>query len=239
MNLSARVLYGLGVPLNILKPMFRNFRGNWGSYRPFFQPWRESELFKRFLGRTDGARLYSDEIFWHVYQFARLCTRVEGEIWECGVYRGAASVLMSELLVAEGVTKTVRLFDTFSGLPEASELDKYRENELGDTSLESVQARLRDYEFVRFHQGLMPDTFRGLEASVIAFALIDVDQQRSTSDCIRFVYPRLARGGIIVIDDYGRPGTYGCRVAVDEYLAEIGQSIVTLNTGQGVVFKTA
>ena len=29
MNLSARVLYGLGVPLNILKPMFRNFRGNW------------------------------------------------------------------------------------------------------------------------------------------------------------------------------------------------------------------
>ena len=238
MNLGTRLLYGLGLPLGPLKPFFKNFRGQWSSYRPFFQPWRESEPFQRFLEKTRGLRLYSDEIFYNVYQFARVAMRAEGGVWECGVFRGATSILLAELVRDERVQKDLYLFDTFTGLPEASELDKYKVGELGDTSLDAVRERLREYPFVHLHPGLMPDTFAGLEDQRISFALIDVDQRQSTSDCIRFVYPRVSRGGVIMIDDYGRPGTYGCRVAVDEFLAEVGAPIIVLQTGQGVIVKT-
>ena len=237
MRLGSRLLYGLGVPLTAMKPLFRNFRGNWGSYRPFFQPWRENALFERFLGKTEGLRLYSDETFFHVYQFARLCLPIAGGFWECGVYRGATSTLLAELITSVNADTQLHLFDTFSGIPESSDVDKYKEHDLGDTSLERVQERLKGYSFTHFHPGLIPDTFAGLEGRTIAFAHVDVDQMQSTSDCLRFIYPRLAPGGVIVVDDYGRPGTYGCRVAVDEFMAEIGSSTLVLNTGQGVILK--
>jgi O-methyltransferase len=237
MNLSTRLLYGLGIPLSPLKPFFKNFRGQWSSYRPFFQPWRESSIFQAWLSKTNGLRLYSDEIFYNVFQFARVALRAEGNVWECGVYRGASSLLLAELIRLDAPKKKLRLFDTFSGLPEQSELDKYKAGELGDTSVERVQALLRDHASVQFHVGRMPETFGGLEDEQISFALIDVDQRQSTSECLRFVYPRLQRGGAILIDDYGRPGTYGCRIAVDEYLAEIAAPLIVLQTGQAVILK--
>jgi hypothetical protein len=235
MNTPTRILYGLGLPLSPLKPLFKNFRGRWSSYRPFLQPWREDALFQDYLAETKGVRIYSEETLYQVCQFARVALRAEGDVWECGVYRGGTSVLLARLIAGTG--KRLHLFDTFTGLPEASEMDKYKVGELGDTSLASVEARVREFPFAKLHPGFMPDTFAGLEQSTICFALVDVDQQESTKACLEFIYPRLSAGGAIVIDDYGRPGTYGCRVAVDEYLAEVGATIVVLNTGQGVVFK--
>ena len=81
----------LGLPISVVRPLYRNFRGNWRSYRPFFQPWREHPLVGQFLEETRGERLYCDETVYNVYQYARICARLPGEFWECGVYRSAYS----------------------------------------------------------------------------------------------------------------------------------------------------
>jgi hypothetical protein len=237
MDGKVRWLYGFGVPLTFLRPLFKNFEGTPGSYRPFFQPWREDPLFQRYLEVSKGGRIYSEETLYQVCQFARCALRVPGNVWECGVYRGGTSVLLAALIQEQRSAKKLRLFDTFSGLPEASKRDKYRVGELGDTSLEIVRERVSNYPYVEFHPGFMPDSFAGLETEQISFALVDVDQEASTRECLRFIYPRLSPGGAIVIDDYGRPGTYGCRVAVDAYVHEVGERILVLNTGQGVILK--
>jgi O-methyltransferase len=230
-----RLWYAMQLPGRLLAPLYPNFRGAWGSYRPFFQPWREDAAFQDCVRRARGRTLYSEETLFQVWQYARACARVDGEFWECGVYRGASSLLLAEARRGAGLSQSLRLFDTFTGIPEQGEHDKYRVGALGDTSLAGVKAFLEGQDGVCFHPGLIPGVFAGLEDRRIAFALVDVDQEASTLACLEFIYPRLSRGGMIMIDDYGRPGTYGCRLAVDGFRARTDATLVVLNTGQGLL----
>jgi O-methyltransferase len=39
----------------------------------------------------------------------------------------------------------------------------------------------------------------------------------STIVALEALYPKLSIGGYLIVDDYGNPGTQGCRAAVDDY----------------------
>ena len=54
--------------------------------------------------------------------------------------------------------------------------------------------------------------------SRISFLRLDGDLYASTRDAIVALYPLLAPGGAIYVDDYGAYG--GCRLAIDEYRAQ-------------------
>ena len=49
----------------------------------------------------------------------------------------------------------------------------------------------------------------------ISFLRLDGDAYASTRDALVALYPRVSRGGIVYVDDYGGYG--GCAAAVDEY----------------------
>jgi hypothetical protein len=49
---------------------------------------------------------------------------------------------------------------------------------------------------------------------------LDTDWYESTRHELEHLYPRLAAGGVLIIDDYGH--WQGARRAVDEYLAATG-----------------
>src|SRR5258708_26632447 len=53
----------------------------------------------------------------------------------------------------------------------------------------------------------------------IALLRLDTDWYRSTSHELHHLYPRLARGGVLLVDDYGY--WRGARKATDEYLATL------------------
>lgn len=65
-------------------------------------------------------------------------------------------------------------------------------------------------------KGLFQDTITGEEP--VAVAHIDGDWYESVRTCLDRIGPRLAAGGVMVIDDYYYWS--GCRTAVDEFLAE-------------------
>ena len=88
-----------------------------------------------------------------------------------------------------------------------------------------------------YRKGFIPDTFKGLETSVVAFAHIDVDIYKSITDCLAFIWPRLSVGGFIIFDDYGFPSCPGARAAVDEFFAGKPCFPLCLPTGQALVFK--
>ena len=81
--------------------------------------------------------------------------------------------------------------------------DLHRKDDFADTSVEAVSSFVGKEDFIRYHAGFIPDTFRGLESMRIAFAHVDVDIHRSILDSCAFIYPRLLQGGIMVFDDYG------------------------------------
>jgi len=69
-----------------------------------------------------------------------------------------------------------------------------------------------------FIKWLVEDTVPSQAPDQIAILRLDTDHYRSTRHELDHLYPRLSRGGVLIIDDYGY--YFGSRQATDEYFAE-------------------
>lgn len=206
-------------------------------YNPTYSPW----LTKTFTDMYEEIRPYTlldpQRCFTLFTLVAQAIATLSGEVWECGVYKGGTAMLLNKLT---GFTTRLRLFDTFEGMPATQECeDWHKAGEFADTSLEEVAKRIPNKGSAFFYKGLIPETFKGLEQSKIAFAHIDVDIYSSVLACCEFIYPRLERGGFMVFDDYGWNTCPGAKKAVDEYFSTKSTLLpLILSTGQAIIFRS-
>lgn len=163
-------------------------------------------------------------------------SQLRGAIVECGVWKGGSMMAAACTLLRLGLDdRDLYLFDTFTGMSEPSACDietaaangvparaseTWREiNEWCAVGLEEVRANLLStgYPASRLHfvEGNVEDTIPGVAPQEIALLRLDTDWYESTSHELSHLYPRLSRGGILLIDDYGHWS--GARRAVDEY----------------------
>jgi O-methyltransferase len=155
---------------------------------------------------------------------------VEGCVVECGVWRGGMSAAMAEVL---GKKRKYYLFDSFEGLPQAKEIDGQAAlNWQQDTSSSIYYNNCKaEIEFAKEcmniagvpHYELVKGWFASTlplfhEEEKIALLRLDGDWYDSTMDCLKYLYPKVAKGGIIVIDDYY--AWDGCCRAVHDYLSQ-------------------
>jgi O-methyltransferase len=160
---------------------------------------------------------------------------VEGDVVECGVWRGGSMMAAAMALQEIGSHRVIHLFDTFDGMPppgvedvdlqgiQATTLLAREAKETGEvfswSPLEDVRKNMDStgypQEFVRFVPGMVEDTVPGLAPDRIAILRLDTDWYASTKHELEHLYPRLSVGGVLIIDDYGHWG--GSRKAVDEY----------------------
>ena len=126
---------------------------------------------------------------------------------EFGVYQGGSAWRLAQLAVAQG--RECHLFDTFTGIPERSDIDIIPVGHLGDVDLEGVKKLIPT---AIFHVGVFPDTMTDI--GPIAFAHVDCDQYRSCVAAIERFMPLLVEKGIMLFDDYNV--TPGVRKAVDD-----------------------
>lgn len=187
-----------------------------------------------------------------------------GEIVEFGVWRGGSSILILRGLVASGATqKKVFLFDTFQGMSEPSEKDRWIASGRLATSLLEESAsgsvgpgktdmrciaditdvkesvRLSEYPTSNVHliQGDVSDTIGSHIPSTICLARLDTDWYESTRIELETVWPRLVAGGVLIIDDYDEWS--GAREATDEFLATQNFKPFLIRSGLGrVIIKT-
>ncbi len=153
-----------------------------------------------------------------------LQANLAGEIWECGCAKGDFAHEMLPLLLG----RTLRLFDTFKGMPFSGPFDHHQVGSMNDSDYETVRQRFQHVPNVLIHQGTMPDTFAGLEDRVIAAANIDVDNYDSVKACLEFVYPRMVVGGTVFLDDYNCGDCPGAKRATHEFLADKPEELILL-----------
>ncbi len=143
----------------------------------------------------------------------RLVKDVEGVMVEVGVYEGATALIMRE-----ESDKDLYLFDTFEGFPDVlvKELDS-QEYYVGlcKSEVEPVARLFKDDKKTRIVKGIFPYSAKVLDKKKIAFAHIDVDIYQSTKDALEFIYPKMVKGGVIVIHDYHTHK--GVKKAVDDF----------------------
>jgi len=212
-----------------------------GTYdQVVFCPWVGHGEFGNLFGNEEKKRtIVSRDRVWLLYGLLKHTCRaaVDGETWECGVYKGGTAMLLGKVLASCGSPCILRLFDMFGGMPKVDPTrDMHREGDFSDTSVEAVREVVR-YSHTELRKGRIPETFDGLQDTRIRFAHVDVDLYRSVFDCCEFIWPRLSQGGIMVFDDYGFAPTAGARDAVDEYFSDKAVFPVYLPTGQAFVMK--
>lgn len=151
--------------------------------------------------------------------FMHETTGQTGEYWECGTFRGECAFYVKQNMNTRHDSRTMRLFDTFSGQPASGPYDIHQVGSMNETSREVVETQFAGQSGIHIHQGVMPATFAGLENCVISVANIDVDNHDAVRDCLSFIYPRVPSGGYIVLDDYWCPDCPGAKKATDEFFA--------------------
>jgi O-methyltransferase len=207
-----------------------------------FSPWMGYGEFGTLLPRASAFSAISAERLWVLYTMAQQALQLDGDLVECGVWRGGSAILFSHLVHQPAVPEWRRLylFDTFGGMPATNpEHDNYyKGGEFADTSLEAVRDRLPHLDRVQFRKGFIPQTFEGLEGLRPAFVHVDVDIHDSIAACCEFLYPRLIPGGIMIFDDYAWSTCAGARRAVDDYFASLPVRPLVLSNGQAIVFKS-
>lgn len=192
--------------------------------------WRET------IDRVRDNTLVSDERMGGLIGAIEYVTQanIPGAIVECGVWRGGSSMAAALTLRRFGEMRPIYLFDTFEGAPPPGDEDVDfrgdREVQAWDTTaaaaggipIEAVEEAMRStgypMEHIRLVKGLVEDTVPRQAPQSIAVLRLDTDWYKSTRHELEHLYPRLAVGGVLIIDDYGH--FEGARQAVDEYFAE-------------------
>jgi hypothetical protein len=103
--------------------------------------------------------------------------------------------------------------------------------------LERVKSVFRDYPQVSISKGWIPQVFAGLTERKWSFVHIDVDLYEPTLGALEYFFPRLAKGGVIVNDDYASPDFPGGGRAWDGFCSDRHIPFVVLDTGQAVIIS--
>lgn len=161
--------------------------------------------------------------------------RIVGDFVECGVWRGGSMMAVAYALKGRGETgRELFLYDTFMGMSSPSDRDVRYDGEAAsdllaaatkDTpiwacaSLDDVTTNLAStgypMENVHFIQGKVEDTIPQEAPASICLLRLDTDWYESTKHELIHLYPRLAKHGVLIIDDYGH--WQGVKEATDEF----------------------
>lgn len=168
--------------------------------------------------------------------------QIEGEFAEVGVYRG----LTSKLLHYYAPERSIHLFDTFEGFGDRSVVKEksmsghvIMESHFSDTSLDMVKKNISPVtNNIWFHKGYFPDSIPDdLKNHKFAFVHLDADLYEPTFEGLKFFYPRMNKGGFIVIHDYN--AWPGARKAVDDFFSTRSEIPIPMpdKSGSALVVK--
>ena len=167
---------------------------------------------------------------------------VEGDIIECGVFRGGTSVKMGLKLKELGSDKKIHAIDTFEGHPfdstEDIEKDGVKHHYLGrynNTDIESVKkaALKKGADNVIYYKGDCQFILPKFTDKKICFAHIDVNTYKSTLECTEILQKIIVNKGIIVFDDYN--DSIGATKAINELIPK--NQLTVYEQGQGAYWR--
>ena len=229
----------------IIKKLFNytNFRivhkDNWYERQVNLIPEISNED-SNFIRSLENYSMCPPAAHWSIIQSVKYISKkkITGDFVECGVFKGGNLILMNHLIKKLNLNKKIFAFDTFDGMSEPTVYDKDLKDKPADKtfenykdrdekwcfgSLEEVKKNLEQYDKnyqnnFTFIKGKVEDTLKKINnlPEKISLLRLDTDFYESTKIELEVLYPKLSKGGILIIDDYGH--WKGSQKAVDEYL---------------------
>ena len=165
------------------------------------------------------------------YELYTIANNIPGAIVECGIFKGnsLARFAMLRDLFGNTYSKKIIGFDTFGKFPQTKFSDDLRFrtkliNDAGEQSISKEQLMK-----VLKHKGVdknidlvkgditktLPNYVNSHPGLKISLLNVDVDIYEPVVTILKYLYPKVTKGGIVILDDYGVfPGE---TKAVEEY----------------------
>lgn len=153
---------------------------------------------------------------------------------EGGVYQGEFAKEINRYFPKS----KIYLFDTFEGFKEedikieqTNCFSNQTKGHLSDTSEELVLAKLPYREMAEIRKGYFPETTYLMEDVKFIFVNLDFDLYNPTLAGLRFFFPKMVKGGCILIHDYFTLGYGGVKQAVEDFKKESKEEILVIPIG--------
>lgn len=180
---------------------------------------------------------------------AKLALKTAGDFIECGVNAGFISSALMQGLDWNLTGRRFFLIDTFAG-PVTEQYSK-AEVEGGRlriaedakaagayvTDLERVRKNYAGWRNVEIVPGAVPGILSSLNLPSVAFLHIDMNCSYPETEALKFFWPRISQGGVVLLDDYAYLGHDEQAKAMDEAARGLETGVLSLPTGQGLLIK--
>lgn len=146
-----------------------------------------------------------------------------GDVVEFGCYVGTTSVVLAKALA--GNSKKLWLYDSFEGLPEKTSEDlspagqQFKKGELLATKSDLIRnLKKTNLPLPIIKKAWFKDLANEDLPGQICFAFLDGDYYKSILSSLKLIWPKLANGATIIVDDYASEALPGASRAVDYWL---------------------
>jgi O-methyltransferase len=172
---------------------------------------------------------------------------VPGPIVEIGCNLGGTAIIARRMIEGLAINKPYVCIDTFDGFVDeqfaadealgtpASDLDRFSAN-----SKELVAKILRRHrcDDIELRQGditTLPDDALPNGCSAV---LVDVDLTEPTYVALKRLWPRMSRGGVMLVDDCPENSSWKARIGYSRFCSDVGLP-ESYRFGMGVATRTA
>lgn len=163
-----------------------------------------------------------------------------GSVAELGVYKGKFARYLNQFFP----DRKLYLFDTFEGFDKRDVANEKSKNyspgsqDFSDTSISSVLNQMPFPDRCIPVKGFFPESAAGIDDSFVLVSL-DADLYDPIYAGLNFFFPRLAKGGYILIHDFNNDNYKGARRAVEQFCSEQNINFVPLpdSGGSAIISK--
>jgi len=195
------------------------------------------ERFKEILNEPKNS-FVEKSIVWRTYiliYFANIAAKADGDFVECGCHTGFTANEVIKNIGLDKIGKNYWLYDLFEW-KEGDEHTRF-EGHKNEKMYEDTVARFSDYSNVKVIKGSVPESFSFGFPDKISFCHVDMNHPTPEAGALNAVLPRLSKGGVVILDDYGWWGYSAQKSALDPIVKSFNMDILELPTGQGVLIN--
>ena len=98
-----------------------------------------------------------------------------------------------------------------------------------------ARKNLTEFTHGHFYRGWIPTRFNEIADRRFCLVHLDVDLYDPTLDTLKFFYPRMSPGGLMICDDSGLSKCPGARLAMEEFFANPSEPLIDLPNRQQFV----
>ena len=183
--------------------------------------------------------------FENIIQALEITRHIPGDYLEIGVYQGRSAHLALNYMSRAKLERRSFFLDVFEGFTydkAQSSSDLIWKNTHQDTSFQNVQEFLAEFNNAQVIKNNIITDELPREIEQISVCCIDVDLQEAVNAAINKVASKIAKGGLIILEDQGHtPPLGGAYLATCNFLdSDAAKSFVPIHmaSGQMILIKT-